>query len=73
MLGGFAHVSRIDLQGSRGFLAKLGVIAGPGPGPAAAAAARRRRRAREGGDGHAVDGGDVKTKRIARAVDCGAG
>ena len=25
MLGGFPHVSRADLQGSRGFLAKLGI------------------------------------------------
>jgi len=25
MLGGFAHISRIDLQGSRNFLAKLGI------------------------------------------------
>jgi len=25
MLGGFPHISRVDLQGSRTFLAKLGI------------------------------------------------
>jgi protein N-terminal methyltransferase len=27
MLGGFPHVSRVDLQGSRALMAKLGVLA----------------------------------------------
>jgi len=32
MLGGYPHVSRVDIQGSRAFLAKLGVVAGEGEG-----------------------------------------
>ena len=42
MLGGFPYVSKVDLQGSKNFLAKLGV-------------------------------GKKSGKKIARAVDCGAG
>lgn len=44
MLGGYPYVSRVDLQGSRNFVAKL-------------------RRAR----------GDVVSRKLDRAVDCGAG
>lgn len=32
MLGGFPHVSRVDLQGSRALMAKLGVLAGKAEG-----------------------------------------
>ena len=42
MLGGFPYISKVDLQGSKNFLAKLGV----------------------GGKG---------ARKLARAVDCGAG
>ncbi|OBT99051.1 hypothetical protein VE01_02476 [Pseudogymnoascus verrucosus] len=34
MLGGFPHVSRVDLQGSRALMAKLGVLAGKNEGDA---------------------------------------
>ncbi|KFY45946.1 hypothetical protein V494_00703 [Pseudogymnoascus sp. VKM F-4513 (FW-928)] len=34
MLGGFPHVSRVDLQGSRALMAKLGVLAGRKEGDA---------------------------------------
>jgi hypothetical protein len=34
MLGGFPHVSRVDLQGSRALMAKLGVLAGRAEGDA---------------------------------------
>lgn len=34
MLGGFPHVSRVDLQGSRALMAKLGVLAGKEEGAA---------------------------------------
>lgn len=63
MLGGFPHVSRVDVQGSRAFVAKLGVVASGGrvlrgKGPAEA-------------DG---EGGEKKEgKPLERAVDCGAG
>lgn len=30
MLGGFPHISRVDLRGSRNFLAKLGIGSKPG-------------------------------------------
>ncbi|KAG9228186.1 alpha-N-methyltransferase NTM1 [Amylocarpus encephaloides] len=30
MLGGFPYISKVDLQGSRGFLVKLGVVGGKG-------------------------------------------
>jgi protein N-terminal methyltransferase len=32
MLGGYPHVSRVDIQGSRAFMAKLGVVAGEAAG-----------------------------------------
>lgn len=37
MLGGFPHVSRVDLRGSRNFLAKLGIGSKPGQRVAASA------------------------------------
>lgn len=42
MLGGYPYISKVDLQGSKNFMAKLGI------------------------------GGKSK-KKVARAVDCGAG
>ena len=70
MLGGYPDVSRVDLQGSRNFLAKLGVGGG-----ANGAVGTRRRRLRSGegvaeGEGEGEGGEDG---RVKRAVDCGAG
>jgi hypothetical protein len=87
MLGGFAQISRADLQGSRCFLAKLGLSAD--------SASRRSLRSTAGGGGSGSGSGSVemergegeeksqrraeerptttRRRRIARAVDCGAG
>lgn len=77
MLGGFPHVSRVDLQGSRAFLVKLGISA-----KSAAAAPKRVTRNSEKENEREADGeqrdkkeeGKVEAEKpIARAVDCGAG
>lgn len=58
MLGGYPYVSRVDLQGSRNFLAKLGVGA-------------RRSSARVSNGVEA--GSENNSGKLGRAVDCGAG
>lgn len=58
MLGGYPYVSRVDLQGSRNFLAKLGVGA-------------RRSSTRVSNVVEA--GAENNSGKLGRAVDCGAG
>ncbi|KAK4185175.1 hypothetical protein QBC35DRAFT_454532 [Podospora australis] len=61
MLGGFPHISRVDLQGSRNFLAKLGIGSKPGKRVAA--------RALEGGAGIGRITQGLLLDGIAKEVD----
>lgn len=58
MLGGFPYISRVDLQGSRNFLAKIGVI-------------ERRGAVRAGLRSEVSNAEDAA--KVHRVVDCGAG
>ena len=57
MLGGFPYISRVDLQGSRNFLTKCGLVLRKG-------ASRSGLRSAEEA---------VESPRVERVVDCGAG
>lgn len=62
MLGGFPQISRIDLQGSANFVAKLRCRR--------AAAIETHKGAGVGGHGN---GEDPRSSRLGRVIDCGAG
>ena len=59
MLGGFPYISRVDLQGSRNFLAKCGLVL--------------RKTAVRSGLRSKENEANVQDSRLARVVDCGAG
>ena len=72
MLGGYPHVSRVDIQGSRSFLVKCGI--------SASQASKGRKRVAGGALKQAeaeepkADGEEEKeVKALERVVDCGAG
>ncbi len=83
MLGGYPHVSRVDIQGSRAFLVKCGisVTTAEKPGMRLKRAAVGLEKGKDGvvGEEEAGTEGEGKRKeaderkRLNRVVDCGAG
>lgn len=76
MLGGYPHVSRVDIMGSRAFLVKCGISGAvkreQRAGGSAAkrdAGGEKKENVKEGGEKAEVK----EEKRLKRVVDCGAG
>lgn len=82
MLGGYPHVSRVDIQGSRAFLVKCGISATK---PVVSARPKRTlggqpkenvkpdEKKDVEGDNKKEETPKVEEKRLKRVVDCGAG
>jgi protein N-terminal methyltransferase len=73
MLGGYPHVSRVDLAGSRGFLAKLGIKSGAsaeaGGGARETRGAKREREGSAEGRGGGAESGKDRTGGEAGAEE----
>ena len=77
MLGGYPHVSRVDIQGSRAFLVKCGISASRPVLRAKRTLGGAEKKVDESVGAGEKEGGkeEVKgeEKRLRRVVDCGAG
>lgn len=80
MLGGYPHVSRVDIQGSRAFLVKCGISASKPMVRAKRTLGGASKSVEEKKDGKEKPQNDsqeeepkVEEKRLKRVVDCGAG
>lgn len=74
MLGGYPHVSRVDIQGSRAFLVKCGISASkPGVRVKRTLGGVKKDVEEKSKDDESKEEPKIEEKRLKRVVDCGAG